>query len=259
MSRRAQAAAESIECDLLSPGLLTERHLWHLGATFAGLQSHLDAPVSKTGFESTLRLAFEDCGHAVSVPTEQTHAGHDLTIDGVRLSLKTEASQNIQPRLLRISKLMEAAWSKDFTSVDDAAAAVGRVLDHLSGYERILVLRAFSEPAAISYELVEIPHGLLASMGTLTARDFSPLTANGSTKAVVGPDRPGGRRRADIHFRLIFDGSANKVSIKSLRRDLCIVHARWRIARMGCGARTVRPVRPECFGGGGREWLRGGR
>lgn len=206
--------------------------MWHLGEAFARLQALTDAPVSKVAFENTLSLAFEDCGSVVSMPAERTNAGHDLTIDGVRLSLKTEAAGAINPKRLRISKLMEAAWSKDFGSTADAVASVGRIVAHLGSYERILVLRAFCTDEAITYELVEIPHAVLMRIGSLTADDFSPLTANGSTKALVTEPNCGDNpRQADVQYRLVFDGSANKVSIKSLRKDLCRIHALWIIPR----------------------------
>lgn len=221
-----------MRCELLNDTFIDERHLWHLGETFARLQANLDAPVTKTLFERTLRFAFQDAGAAVSMPSDRNHAGHDITIDGVRISVKTEAERAMGRDTMRISKLMEAVWSKNFTSTDDVAAAVARVLEHLAGYERIIMLRVFHRPDVFEYELIEIPRALLMRIGELRAEDFTPLTANGSTRAIIRPSANATRSRgADVQFRLIFDGSDNKVTIKSLRTELCITHARWVIAR----------------------------
>jgi hypothetical protein len=41
-----------------------------------------------------------------------TLLGADLTVDGVTLSLKTEAARNLRASHIVISKLVEAAWIK---------------------------------------------------------------------------------------------------------------------------------------------------
>lgn len=233
IDRRAHAAARSFDGRLISDGFVSARHICHLGETFARLQALTGAPVTKTAFENTLHLAFEDCGSDVSMPAGRTNPGHDITIDGVRISLKTEAARSIRRGSITISKLMEAAWSKGFTGPADACVGVRKIMAHLANYERIMVLRAFAEGDHISYELVEIPHGILAAVSALRPTDFSALTKSGRTRAKVR-----GPLSDDAYFTLVFDGSDNKVTVRGLRMDLCLVHATWRIPLPGPAARA---------------------
>ena len=87
--------------------------------------------------------------------------GHDATVDGVQLSLKTQADKNIKENILWISKFMELGkgdWGDD---TNDLEGLRGQFLNHLDSYEKILSLRAVRKAPHWKYELVEIPINVL--------------------------------------------------------------------------------------------------
>ena len=64
-------------------------------------------------------------------------AGHDLLVEGQKISLKTETGRGTNPDLISITKLCTTErepW--------DAPTLIERVLAHLSRYDVILMLRA---------------------------------------------------------------------------------------------------------------------
>lgn len=161
-------------------------------------------------------------GHTVSIVDDPTHPGADVVIDETKFSLKTEAAKSIKKDKLTISKLMEARWIRDCKTGNDFANMTReRVLSHLDEYERIIVFRAFDvEGPAVEYELIEIPVELLRKMENLTHDCFSKRTKNGSSSAKVSL---GGK----VAFQLSFDGSVEKVTIRSLLVEYCRKHASW--------------------------------
>jgi hypothetical protein len=87
--------------------------------------------------------------------------GHDLLVEGVRLSLKTETGYSTDPEQITITKLCTTErepWSP--------ATLIDRVLAHLSRYDAILMLRAVWSKPLIRYQLVEIPIDLLRLVKT---------------------------------------------------------------------------------------------
>ncbi len=178
---------------------------------------------NKKVFEYAFDAASRASGRASKIVSNPTNPGADVEVDGVPISLKTEAAASISSARITISKLMEARWIRDLQSAEDCAVAVRtRVLEHLSGYRRILTLRAFDvEGPAVRYELWEIPIDVLAGMAELTAPDFSgPNAGSGSATATVQLD-------GALAFNLVFDGSVEKVTIRGLETSLCYRHAWW--------------------------------
>jgi hypothetical protein len=158
--------------------------------------------------------------------------GWDITFNGQRVSLKTQADKNIKPGRLHISKFMElgrGSWAVE----SDLVGLRQRMFDHMSRYDRIISLRAlaigqewFGE-FRYQYELVEIPKELLSR-----SANFIPTMIVDSTQS----PKPGICKvlddRSELIFELYFDGGTErKLQIRNLRKSDCIVHATWTFTR----------------------------
>lgn len=175
--------------------------------------------LSKDRFEFAFERALSLAGHQATLVNSRTNRGHDITIDGVRVSLKTQADTGIRPDMLHISKFMELGrgdWI--LSSLRDL------YLEHMQSYERVFQFRCLVQNGdRYAYELVEIPKALLleAANARLEIMENSRQTP-----------KPGYGYVADaqgkIKFMLYFDGGTErKLQIKSIRKDLCILHATW--------------------------------
>lgn len=176
--------------------------------------------LSKDRFEHAFERALSMNGFDASLATSRTNRGHDLTIDGVRVSLKTEAAANIREARLHISKFMELGRGEW-----ELPLLMGHFLEHMKGYERILQFRC--HPAAEGhhfYELVEIPKLLLleAQGAPLRVMENSRQTPKPGYASVYDAD-------GQMKFELYFDGGTErKLQIKGIRKELCMLHATWR-------------------------------
>ncbi len=181
--------------------------------------------LTKKSFEFILGAALRAAGRAVHQTECVVHQGEDLTVDGVRLSLKTESGKGIRTSTVHISKLMEARWIRECRSRSDfCRLSQERVVGHLRQYDRILSLRSFVSHEKVRYELVEVPVRLLLGIGTLCPQDFSTRTASGSSSAIVTDEQ------GEQLFALSLDGSVEKVTVRNLALAKCRVHARWQLA-----------------------------
>jgi type II restriction enzyme len=177
-------------------------------------------PLSKDRFEFALESALNRSGVSAELVTSRTNRGHDITIKGVRVSLKTQADASIRPDLLHISKFMElgkGAWELPLLRE--------MFLNHMQSYDRIFQFRCLMPgPKSYFYELVEIPKSLLEEIrnGDLITQDKSrQLPKPGYGKVSDSEGR--------LKFALYFDGGTErKLQIKKIRKDLCILHATWR-------------------------------
>lgn len=178
---------------------------------------------SKDKFEYALERVVNFCGGSAKL-APKGNPGHDITINGVRFSLKTQADKNLKAGFLHISKFMELGkgnWSDE----KDLAGLRNQFFHHMQSYDRILSLRRLptGKDNLRRYELVEIPKSLLeeAKNGSLSMVQESKQTpkpgycyindANGNEK-----------------FQLYFDGGTErKLQIKNLDKRLCLVHAEW--------------------------------
>ncbi len=79
-------------------------------------------------------------GRQAVIETSSVNPGHDITVDGVRISLKTEAETKISRRSVKISKFMEARWIRDCKTGEEFQLGSRRVLAHMKNYERVFVL-----------------------------------------------------------------------------------------------------------------------
>jgi len=175
--------------------------------------------LSKDRFEFALERSLNRAGIPAELVASRTNRGHDITIRGVRVSLKTQADASIRPNLLHISKFMELGkgdW--------ELSLLREMFLEHMRSYERIFQFRSLLPgPKSYLYELVEIPKSLLAEgenaqLVTQTRSRQTPKPGYGNVFDDEGK----------LKFALYFDGGTErKLQIKKIRKDLCIVHATW--------------------------------
>ncbi len=176
--------------------------------------------LSKDRFEFALERSLSRAGIQAELVENRTNRGHDITISGIPVSLKTQADSNIRVNSLHISKFMELGkgpWELPLLR--------DMFLTHMRSYERIFQFRCLL-PGPIShlYELVEIPKRLLmegtnAQLVTQTRSRQTPQPGYGYVYDAEGK----------LKYALYFDGGTErKLQIKSIRKDLCIVHATWK-------------------------------
>jgi hypothetical protein len=113
--------------------------------------------LSKDRFEFALERALKLSGVSADLATSRTNRGHDITISGVPVSLKTEAANNIRRDSIHVSKWMELGrgeWRLDLL--------LQLFLDHMHGYDRIFTMRRLQPgPERYEYEFVELPKALM--------------------------------------------------------------------------------------------------
>ena len=199
--------------------IVTQAVLENLGDRMLSHHAGSRQALSKDRFEFAFEAALNDSEIPSRLVKSRTNRGHDITIAGVPVGLKTEAAANIREEIIHVSKWMElgkGAW--ELPLLRDA------FLEHMTSYERIFTLRCLSaDPTKVRYELVEIPKALFmeATNCILEVREGSkqnPKPGYGYVKDSAGR----------LKFSLYFDGgSERKLQIKGLRKDLCKVHATW--------------------------------
>ena len=182
----------------------------------------VEKKLNKKSFEYIFRDALRHDGKSAEITVSDVYPGADLVVDGTRISLKTEASKNIRKNKITISKFMEARWIRDQDASGLAQLASARLSEHMTGYERIIMLRAFAlKDNKVQYDLVEIPHKLLTLGSHLEADDIKLSPGrNGGGNAIV-------RQDGQNAFTLRFDGSVEKVTITNLLLELCLIHVTW--------------------------------
>lgn len=181
--------------------------------------------LSKDRFEFALERALKLSGIKAALAESRTNRGHDITVDGVPISLKTEAANDIRRDAIHISKWMELGkgeWQLDLL--------LQHFLDHMKGYERIFTMRRLQPgPQRYEYEFVEIPKALM-----LEAANAQLIVQEKSTQnpkpgyGYVYDDANSAIGMGELKYALYFDGgSERKLQIKSLRKSHCKVHANW--------------------------------
>lgn len=169
-------------------------------------------------FEALVARAFRDAGRPaqqVVLSTANTPR-HDLLVDNVKISLKTETGAGTARNHISITKLCttEAGpWN--------SAHLIQHTLEHLSRYEYLLMLRAiWQHESLIHYQLIQIPLGILK------------LVEN--TEVLPVGKRPGRQSMAaDIFdnnqrvFRVHYDGADGKCQIHRLAIDRCLMLVEW--------------------------------
>lgn len=176
--------------------------------------------LTKAPFEYAFEKALQRAGHQATLNANATCPGHDLTINGTAVSLKTEAAKGIKENTLHISKWMEMGkgdWNPPEIQLP-------RYFQHLEGYARIFTLRCLRREANhYLYELVEIPKALMLEPTPAAMRPAAKTRQQTSPYYCEVFDEAG-----DKKFALYFDaGTERKLQVRDLRKDLCQVHATW--------------------------------
>jgi type II restriction enzyme len=176
--------------------------------------------LSKDRFEFALERSLNRAGIQAVLVENRTNRGHDITILGVPVSLKTQADAGIRADLLHISKFMELGkgpWELPLLRE--------MFVGHMRNYERIFQFRCLVPgPGSYLYELVEIPKNLLmeGAIAELVTQANSRQTPKPGYGYVYDAERK-------LKFALYFDGGTErKLQIKAVRKELCVVHATWR-------------------------------
>lgn len=181
-------------------------------------------PFTKDKFEFAMEATLLQSGHQAELASKG-NPGHDLTVDGVRISLKTQADRNIRADQIHISKYMELGRGQWVTE-DDLYGLRDRMFDHMRSYERIFTLRCLTPNDDVRkvYELVEIPKALLEASAAFPCEMMhtSKQTPKPGYCRVSVDGRPA--------FELYFDGGTErKLQVRKLQVSLCTVHATWAI------------------------------
>jgi type II restriction enzyme len=177
---------------------------------------------TKDKFEYVLEKVLKMSGRNAALAS-RGNPGHDITIDGKAVSLKTQADGGIREDRIWISKFMELGKGLWTDKPEQLTGLRNMFLAHLDQYDRILTLRALSRGPNWVYELVEIPKSLmkLASAGTLEMRlDSRQMPKPGYCRVMS--------ERGEEIFQLYFDGGTErKLQVKNLLKSHCIVHGTW--------------------------------
>lgn len=184
----------------------------------------VEEKLNKKSFEYIFRDALRHDGKLAELSASSVHPGADLVLDGTGFSLKTEASKNIKSAKITISKFMEARWIRNENEAGLAQRSSQKLNEHLKGYDRIVMLRAFYlKTEQVKYDLVEIPHALLSLATQLEAQNIVLSRGNsGGGSAVI-------RQNEQAVFTIKFDGSVEKITIANLLVNQCTTHATWNI------------------------------
>lgn len=180
---------------------------------------------TKDKFEYALERVANFCGSSAKL-APKGNPGHDITINGNRFSLKTQADKNLKIGYLHISKFMELGKGEWSDKEEDLIGLREQFFHHMRNYDRILSLRRLpsrKKKHLWCYELVEIPKSLLeeAQNGNFFMRHESTQLPKPGYCCVT--DETGKQK-----FQLYFDGGGErKLQIKALDKSLCIVHAEW--------------------------------
>lgn len=162
-------------------------------------------------FEALIQQAFRLCGwpDAQIVPTKPNSPQHDLLIGNQRLSIKTETGRGTCAEQISITKLCTTErepWNSDIL--------VRRTIEHLSRYDRMLLLRAIWQERIIHYQLLEVPLGLLRLIDKLVA---TPVGRRSGRQSLGGDVRKAGKAMFHVHF----DGADGKCQIRNLSIRHC--------------------------------------
>jgi hypothetical protein len=178
--------------------------------------------------EYALEQIMTSLGRKAARAPSRTNPGHDLTVDGERWSIKSEASRGIKADAIHISKWMELGKGKWQKEADLRTLCAKNFQGHLANYDRIFIFRCLSpdDPVEHRYELLEIPKAMLVT--ACSSGDFAMM------KDSKQRPKPGYCKVSDakgLMYELYFNGGTErKLRLQKLRRDLCTCHAEWKFS-----------------------------
>lgn len=149
-------------------------------------------------------------------PTARNLPAHDLLVEGVKISIKTETGAGTRADRITITKLCtteKEPWTGD--------VLIDRVMGHLRRYDVILMLRAVWEHPLIHYQILEIPIVLLKFIKTA---ELHAIIGKRSGRQSLSADV---YRKGEKVFRVHFDGSDGKCSVHGIRLQDCLLLSNW--------------------------------
>lgn len=222
LSRVLNVFDSQFKFQICQSDLFDEESLCNFGDALRIHHSFSIEPFSKDKFEYVLEQTL-NIGGQVAQLARKGNRGHDISIKGIPVSLKTQADKNIKEDKLWISKFMELGKGKWGNNPEDLIDLRNMFFEHMQEYERILSLRALKKAPKWKYELVEIPKELLLSAihGELVMKLQSKQYPKPGYCYVCN-------EKDEEIFQLYFDGgSERKLQIKNLLKKYCVVHATW--------------------------------
>ncbi len=168
-------------------------------------------------FEALAERAF----HLSSIPsahiaqTNRNTPGHDIVVDEERISLKTETGRSTKPGRIAITKLCTTErepW--------EAGVLIERTIDHLSRYDRMIMLRAIWSENNVHYQLVDIPLELLR---LIRQAELSHVGRRRGRRSLGGDISIGD----EVVFHVHYDGADGKCQIRNLSLDQCSMLRAW--------------------------------
>ena len=201
--------------------IVSETWLRHFGNVLMIHHATSAAPFGKEKFEFGFIYASMRSGVEATKPTSRTNPGHDLTLNGYPISLKTQSDAGLKESHIHISKFMELGRGEwDFELLRNQFFA------HMRSYERIFTLRTLiNTESHMKYELVEIPKSLLLESDGLEFQRGKLRIKNPELSSGYCHVRD---TQGNIKFSLYFDGGGErKLQIQKIDKSLCIVHAVW--------------------------------
>lgn len=204
------------ESDLVSPRFNAEMK--------ARLQAHHGThtqPLDGLSFEDAFRAALEQDGRQVGALESATNRYYDVQADGERFALKSTKAKSLSATSLHISKLCEAAWIQDSRTV---SMRQGKTLETIRSYtsvvDRLLQLRVLPNPTRWNYELVEVPIALFDGVFELPRDAFQAAGPSLRIADEAGPI-----------MTIALDRSDAKVTVRSIQKSRCVVHATWSLPK----------------------------
>jgi Type II site-specific deoxyribonuclease len=172
-------------------------------------------------FEALVEEAFRRIKKPVTViePGGRNQPRHDLLVEDARISLKTETGDSTRLEQITITKLCTTEREPWESSV-----LLERVMEHLSRYDVIFMFRAVWKPQDIHYQLVEIPVERLRMIAEAKLEPVGHRVGRQSLGADV-------KDQGQKIFRVHFDASDGKCSIRGLSIGQCVVLEEWDVRR----------------------------
>lgn len=170
-------------------------------------------------FEALVERAFHLSGApgVQIVPSTTNAPAFDVMVADQRFSIKSETGKGTHPSLISITKLCTTErepWT--------AETLVQRVIQHLSRYDHMIMLRAIwpTKQDLIHYQLLEIPMDLLK---LIAGTHLSPVGRRSGRRSLGGDVT----RKGEALFHVHFDGSDGKCQVRNLRTDACQMLRQW--------------------------------
>ena len=203
--------------------LFDDETLINFGEAMRVHHSFSEEPFSKDKFEYVLVTVLTLSGQNADL-APKGNPGHDANLNGVKVSLKTQANKGIKENAIWVSKFMELGRGQWSDNPSDLEGLRNQFFSHMNNYDRILTLRCLSKGPEWKYELVEIPKSLLAraKTGVLEMKHKSKQMPKPGYCYVNNDD---GKKLFDLYFD---GGTERKLQIKNLQKSACNIHAAWR-------------------------------